>query len=86
MTVVQDSLMYAMEMTLKSAQMIDGYRGFNKDLGIPGFIENFECNGFTYVYVRPTHRLDQIYGAETSDTMRQALERVVPVGEILKAV
>ena len=86
MTVAQDSLMYAMEMTLKSAQMIDGYHGFNKDLGVPGFIENFECGGLTYVYVRPTHRLDQIYGAETSDTMKQALERVAPVGEILKMV
>ena len=85
-TVAHDSLMYGMEMTLKAAQMIDGYHGFNKDLGIPGFVENFECSSLTYVYVRPTHRLDQIYGAETSDKMKQALERVVPVEEILKAV
>ena len=85
-TVAHDSLMYGMEMTLKAAQMIDGYHGFNKDLGIPDFVENFECGSLTYVYVRPTHRLDQIYGAETSDKMKQALERVVPVEEILKAV
>lgn len=85
-TVAHDSLIYGMEMTLKAAQMIDGYHGFNKDLGIPGFVENFECGSLTYVYVRPTHRLDQIYGAETSDKMKQALERVVPVEEILKAV
>ena len=85
-TVAHDSLLYGMEMTLKSAQMIDGYHGYNKDLRIPGFIENFECNGLTYVYVRPTHRLDQIYRDETSDKMKQALERVVPVEKILKEV
>ena len=84
-TVAHDSLIYGMEMTLKAAQLIDGYHEFNKDLGIPGFVENFEC-GFKYVYVRPTHRLDQIYGSETSDKMKQALERVAPVEEILRVV
>ncbi len=85
-TVAHDSLMYGMEMTLKAAQMIDGYHEFNKDLGIPDFVENFKCGSLTYVYVRPTHRLDQIYGAETSDKMKQALERVAPVEWILKVV
>ena len=78
-TVAHDSLMYAMELTLKSAQMIDGYHSFNRDLGISGFVESFESGGLTYVYVRPIHWLDKIYGAETSDTMK-TLERVAPVG------
>ena len=46
-----DNLEYGIEMTLKAAQMVDGYHGLNKDVGIPGFIENFEVGGLTYVYI-----------------------------------
>ena len=85
-TVGHDCLMYGMEMTLKAAQMVDGYHGFNRGLGIPGFVENFQAGSLTYVYVRPTHRLDEIYRAEMSDRMKGALERVAPVGALLKRV
>ena len=84
--VAHDSLMYGIEMSLKAAQMIDGYHEFNKDLGIPKFIENFEVNSLTYVYVRPTHRLDHIYRAETSDRMKTALEAVAPVDRLLEEI
>ena len=85
-TVAHDCLMYGMEMTLKAAQMVDGYHGFNEDLGIRGFVENFEAGSLTYVYVRPTHRLDQIHGTDMSDRMKQGLERVGPVGDLLERV
>ena len=52
-------------MTLKAAQLIDGYHEPRNP------VENFES-----VYVRPTHRLD--LRSETSDKMKQALERVAP--------
>ena len=78
-----DNLEYGLEMTLKAAQMVDGYHGFNKDMGIPGFIENFEVGGLTYVYVRPTHRLDTIYNDYLSDAMKGALRRFVPMKECL---
>ena len=80
--VSHDNLMYGMEMSLKAAQMVDGYHGLNRDLGIPGYIENFEdFAGLTYVYVYPTHRLDRIYGKFISPTMKRALENVLPLRE-----
>lgn len=73
-TVSHDNLMYGMETSLKAAQMIDGYHGFNRDLGIPGFIENFQdFAGLTYVYIYPTHRLDRIYREFMSSTIKRAL-------------
>ena len=82
--VLHDNLMYGMEMSLKAAQMIDGYHGLNRDVGIPGFIDNFEdFGGLTYVYVYPTHRLDRIYREFMSPAMRRALENVLPLKEYL---
>lgn len=81
-----DNLEYGLEMTLKAAQMVDGYHGLNRDLGIPGFIENFDVSGFTYVYVRPTHRLDTIYNDYLSDAMKGALRSFLPMKECLDQI
>ncbi len=81
-----DNLEYGIEMTLKAAQMVDGYHGLNKDMGIPGFIENFDVGGLTYVYVRPTHRLDTIYNDYLSDAMKDALRRFAPMKECLHRI
>lgn len=81
-----DNLEYGIEMTLKAAQMVDGYHGLNRDLGIPGFIESFDVDGLTYVYIRPTHRLDTIYNDYLSDAMKGALRRFVPMKECLDRI
>ena len=81
-----DNLEYGLEMTLKAAQMVDGYHGLNKDLGIPGFIENFDVGGLTYVYVRPTHRLDTIYNDYLSETMKGAVRSFLPMKECLDRI
>lgn len=81
-----DNLEYGIEMTLKAAQLVDGYHQFNKDKDIPGFIENFEVGGFTYVYIKPTHRLDTIYNEFLSDTMKQALRDILPMKECLDLI
>ncbi len=78
-----DNLEYGIEMTLKAAQMVDGYHELNKDMGIPGFIENFDVGGLTYVYVRPTHRLDTIYNDYLSEAMKGALRSFLPMKECL---
>ena len=81
-----DNLEYGIEMTLKAAQMLDGYHGLNKDLGIPGFIENFDVGGLTYVYIRPTHRLDTIYNDYLSEAMKEALRSFLPMKECLDRI
>jgi len=74
-----DNLEYGLEMTLKAAQMVDGYHGLNRDLRIPGYIENFEVGSLTYVYIKPTHRLDTIYNEYLSDAMKNALLSFLPM-------
>ena len=78
-----DNLEYGIEMTLKAAQMVDGYHEFNKDMGIPGFIEKFEVGGLPYVYVLPTHRLDTLYNDCLSVTMKEVLRDFLPLKECL---
>ena len=78
-----DNLEYGIEMTLKAAQMVDGYHGFNKSLDIPGFIENFEVGSLTYVYVLPTHRLDTLYNDYLSDVMKEALRSFLDLKELV---
>ena len=78
-----DNLEYGIEMTLKAAQMVDGYHGFNRDLDIPGFIENFEVGSLTYVYVLPTHRLDTMYNKYLSDVMKEALRNFLDLKELV---
>lgn len=75
-TVCYDGLEYGLELTLKAAQLIDGYHELNRGMGFP---QNFEAGGLTYVYLKPTHRLDLIYEECLSDTMKQALERFLPM-------
>lgn len=77
-----DNLEYGMEMTLKAAQMVDGYHELNKDMNIPGFTENFEVGGLTYVYVKPTHRLDDICNKYLSDSIKKVLREFVPLEEL----
>ena len=81
--VSDDNLMYGIESTLKAAQLVDGYHEFNKEMNIPGFIENFEVGGLTYVYIQPTHRLDTIYNEYLSDAMKKALRDFLPLKEYL---
>ena len=76
MIVAHDSLKYAMEMTLKAAQLLDGYHELNKNQ--PGVQKNIEINGLIYVHIRPTHKLDEIIDKRLSKAMKEALERGAP--------
>jgi len=76
MIVAQDSLKYAMEMTLKAAQLLNGLHQLNKTQ--PGAQDNIEIDGLIYVHIRPTHRLDQIIDKCLSHAMKDALAREAP--------
>ena len=66
--------------------MIDGYHEFNTDLGVPGFIGNFEVGSLVYVYVRPTHRLDTIYNEHLSDVMKRAIRSFLDLRELVRVL
>lgn len=86
LVVAYDNLEYGLELTLKAAQMVDGYHGLNDDLDIPGRTDTFEVDGLTYVYVPPTHRLDVIYDKHLSLTMKDALQTFFPLAECITRI
>ena len=74
--VAVDNLTYGVEIMLKAAMMVDGYNGLNKNVELPRRVANFEDPaGMIYVYVVPTHRLDELY-EYLSTPMKEALCRV----------